>query len=147
MMTLIALTAISVHSFTKNYYIYQPTEYAYFWGLHLKNAAIKINSIENSADKIIFTTTSSPQSYMYILFYGKKDPVWLLQNSGERAKIVGYSSFGKYEFRPINWELDKSIPNALLIGTPEEIPINKDKNLYDISINNSVKLKIYKTNN
>lgn len=144
---IIVVTCLSIYSFEENYHINQPEEYAYFWGLPLKDAATKVNSLENTADRIIFTTTISPQSYMYILFYGHKDPTWLIQNGAEKAKIVGYSSFGKYEFRPINWERDKNIPNALLIGSHEEIPLENDTNLTNITIANSVKLKIYKTSN
>lgn len=143
---LITATYFSLETFMKSYFIKSPDKYAPFWGLHLKKAAIYVNSLENTVDKIIFTTTSSPQSYMYILFYGKKDPLWLLQNKGERAKIVGYTSFGKYEFRTIDWEKDKNLANTLLIGTPNEIPINEDKNLTPVIINNSVLLKIYRTN-
>ncbi len=132
--------------FSNRYFVHMPKIYSDFWGQHLKKAVEYSISMEATLDKIIFTTTSSPQSYMYILFYGNKSPVWLLQNRGERAKIVGYSAFGKYEFRSVDWEKDKNLTNSLIIGTPNEIPISDDKNLTSIIINNSVKLKIYRTN-
>lgn len=138
---------ISFIMFNKQYFIDMPKTYADFWGVPFKNAVKAVIPLEQSVDKIIFTTLPTPQSYMYVLFYGKKDPQWFLQNRGDRAKIVGYSSFGKYEFRPINWEKDKDIPNALLVGTAEEIPLNRGENLSLITTINEVRLKIYKTNN
>ena len=33
-----------------------------------------------------------------------------------------YRKIGKYEFRPIDWNQDKRIPNVLIVGAPSEIP-------------------------
>lgn len=146
-LSLCLIVTVSIGYFMNQYYIDMPTRFSDFWGVPVKNAVKKIVLNENQVDKIVFTTAYSPQSYMYVLFYGLKDPKWLQENRGDRAKIVGYLSYGKYEFRPVNWEKDKDITNALLVGTPEEIPLNQDKNISLITTNNEVRLKIYKTNN
>ena len=78
--------------------------------------------LENTVEKIIVTDQS--QAYMYLLFYAQKEPKWLESQTKIRHPVVGYSKLGKYEFRKINWESDQFIPNALLVGTPAELPEN-----------------------
>lgn len=131
--------------FNRQYFIKTAKDNSIFWGAHLKEMVMYILPLEKSADKIIISNSLSPQTYMYILFYGKKEPQWLFDNKGNLADIVGYSSFGKYEFRSINWKEDKNIPNTLLVGTSQEIPENESKTLNLITSPNSVKLLIYKT--
>lgn len=140
------LVILALTTFIKSYYFVEPGKFSEFWGLPLKKAAIEAVSLEQEVDNIVFTTSSSPQSYMYILFYGNKDPQWLLKNRGERAEIVGYAKMGKYEFRPVNWEEDKFLSNALLIGTPKEIPPTAENIIEEIqSSEEKVSLRIVKT--
>ncbi len=132
-MAIVISTVVAIKSFILAYYLYEPSKYTEFWGLHLKEAALYANNLEDEVDQIIFTTSSSPQGYMYILFYGNKDPLWLINNKRNRAEIVGYSGFGKYTFRPVKWESDKNLPNTLLIGTSDEIPSGASESTVQIS--------------
>ena len=62
------------------------------------------------------------QSYMFFLFYLKYSPS-LYQN--ETQDVSGgfreNHKFGKYEFRPIEWDKEKST-NVLYIGLSQDFP-------------------------
>lgn len=132
--------------FNRQYYLNSPGHFADQWGLPLKKAVRFIVPLEDDVDKIIITTRPNIQAYMYMLFYGHKDPQWLLDNRGDRAEVVGYKEIGKYEFRLIDWEKDKLLPNALLIGTPEEIPQGAEGVIEEIlSPRGEVSLRIVRT--
>lgn len=105
----------------KDYFTNQPSKFATFWGNYYKQAIYSMLPYENLVDKII-VSNKNPQSYMYLLFYGKKDPLWLFSQDREQSLLIGYNRIGKYEFRTIDWEKDKLLKNTLLIGTAQEIP-------------------------
>ncbi len=52
----------------------------------------------------------------YVLFFGKIEPTiyWGEQHQG---------GFGKYNFRHIDWQLDKATKNTLFIGSPWSLPL------------------------
>lgn len=112
---------IGLYQFLDAYYNQMPIKYAQNWGTPLKEALPFIISQENNYQKIIISN-SIRQPYMYFLFYGNKTPIWLSTQEKRRDSIVGYSQIANYEFRPINWKEDKLLKNALLVGSPEEIP-------------------------
>ncbi|MEK7159978.1 MAG: glycosyltransferase family 39 protein [Patescibacteria group bacterium] len=108
------------------YYVHTPIEYSDWWQYGNKEALSEAKSLEGKYGKIIYTYKYD-QPYIYYLFYNKIDPFWYQKNwdylktgNVERMKRI----IGKYEFRNINWERDSKLNNALLIGSPEEIPEN-----------------------
>lgn len=130
--------------FNRQYFIKTPKDYSDFWGLPLKETALTVLRLENQFDKVVITNKLSPQTYMYILFYGKKDPNWLFNTKRKEADIIGYQLFGKYEIRQINWFIDKDLPNTIIIGTSAEIP--KNNNLVkEIQLHNNDSVRIIKT--
>ena len=60
---------------------------------------------------------------MFFLFYLQYPPQ-LYQQVGENSSgsFVSHHSFGKYTFRPIDWNKDSKLKDALIIGSPKEIP-------------------------
>lgn len=108
------------------YYIHTPIEYGDFWQYGNKEVILEAKNLENKYSKIIMSYKYD-QPYVYYLFYGRIDPFWYQKNwdykddgTFDRFKRV----IGKYEFRYIDYEKDKNIPHALLIGSPSEIPDN-----------------------
>ena len=76
---------------------------------------------ENEVNKIVITYAYD-QPHVFVLFYNQVDPTWYqAQWRGEEIKRDN-RTFGKYEFRKIDWEKDQSLTNTLFIGTPGEIP-------------------------
>lgn len=120
----IVLLALNIAYYLKSYYIDTPIKYGYFWQYGYKEALSFAKDNEREFNNIIMTYEYD-QPYIYYLFYNKIDPVWYQKNwdyngSGmtDRFKRV----IGKYTFRNIDYSKDLIIPNALLIGAPDEIP-------------------------
>ncbi len=119
---LVGLIAGNTLFFWYYYFIDAPKVFAQQWQYGLKKMAYEVVAQENQFDHIIITDQAK-QAYIYILFYGQKNPSWLTAQMNKiRHPFIGYSAFGKYEFRHLNWETDQHFTNTLLVGTPEEIP-------------------------
>ena len=108
------------------YYVHTPIEYGYFWQYGYKEALSYAKDREANVNNIIMTYEYD-QPYVYYLFYNKIDPAWYQKNwdydknrTIDRFKRV----IGKYTFKNIEYSKDINISNALLIGTPREIPDN-----------------------
>ena len=106
------------------YYVHTPIEYGDFWQYGYKEVFETLKKEEGSVDKFIVTYVYD-QPYVYYLYYNKVDPVWYQKNwdyqgngQTERFRRV----IGDYEFRNIKYHKDKVIPNAIIVGTPDEIP-------------------------
>jgi len=107
------------------YFVHFPKYEAANWGYAYKKLTPILFSPENSSKNIIMThPESSP--YAYILFYSGYN-LSEYQKQATRYPISrdGYtdvSGFGRFSFRPINWDTDTTTPNTLLITTAEEAP-------------------------
>ena len=101
----------------QNYYTSQDWQYGY------EKTISSLSSIENKYNKIVVSNKAPmDQSYMFFLFYLKYSPS-LYQN--ETQDVSGgfreNHKFGKYEFRPIEWDKEKST-NVLYIGLSQDFP-------------------------
>ena len=101
----------------QNYFLSSDWQYGY------KQAVDKTKTLSDNYEKIVVSNKGYlDQSYIFYLFYLKYPPkeyqsqMSFLQNSQTDRKI------SKYEFRPINWKIDKEIKNVLYVGMPEEFP-------------------------
>ncbi|MBI2613531.1 MAG: glycosyltransferase family 39 protein [Candidatus Levybacteria bacterium] len=116
--------SISLVSFYKNYFIVFPKEQSGSFQYSLHSVVKFVLSNEKSYGKIVFSNKDNLyQSYMFYLFDSKYDP-HLYQSQGG-TKSGGFEeahSFGKYQFRPIIWNKDKSLENTLLIGNGQDFP-------------------------
>lgn len=107
------------------YFVHFPKEEASNWGYAYKKLTPVLFSPENSSKQIIMThPESSP--YAYILFYsGYSLADYQKQATRYPISRDGYtdvSGFGRFSFRPINWDKDTSLHNTLLVTTAEEAP-------------------------
>lgn len=115
---------LNIFYYLHQYYIHTPIEYGYFWQYGNKEAVNYAKEHENEYKKIIITYKID-QPYIYYLFYNKVEPS-LYQKSWSEKEIKRFErKIGKYEFRYVNYEKDSKEKDALLIGTPEEIPNSK----------------------
>lgn len=118
---LTVLLIINVAFYLEMYYVHTPVEAAKDWQYGYKEAVLAAKNYESGINKIILTYFYD-QPHIFVLFYDKIDPVWYQkQYHGEEIQR-SERSFGKYEFRRIDWEKDKNMTSVLLIGSPEEIP-------------------------
>lgn len=114
-----------------SYYLRFPLYFAKQWRAADKDVALFLKHVEDDYNRIII---DRHVGFMYtsILFYQKIPP----SNFQETAKRLpddseGFSyvsSFGKYEFRDIDWTKDTQVPKTLFITSRE----NKPKNIAQI---------------
>lgn len=94
-----------------------------YWQYGYKQAVDEVNLIGNKYGKIVVSNDKSlDKSYIFFLFYLKYPPLEYQKISKFIPEDAINNSFGKYEFRPIDWKKDASIKNVLYIANPSEIP-------------------------
>ena len=115
-----------IYYFT-SYYVRFPLIYAKSWRMHDKELSLYLSENDKNYEKIIIDKDAD-FIYTSLLFYSKYPPgefqksVHRLADDSEGfSKVV---SFGKYEFREINWDKDIKRPKTLLITNPGEKPKN-----------------------
>lgn len=105
------------------YWRHTPYEDSISWQYGYKEVVSEVSKYENAYDRMVVTYRYD-QPYIYFLFYNKVDPLWY-QNSWKEGEIKrAERSFGKYEFRNLDWAQDEKEKRVLFAGTPSEIPEN-----------------------
>lgn len=117
-----ALLLFSGYTFYQNYFIVFPLTQSQAFHYAMGQIMPYVLTHQGSYDKVVFSNQKNLyQSYMVFLYYSSYNPNLYRQQGGTISG--GYNEthqFGKYEFRPINWDQEKS-GNALFIGNPEEM--------------------------
>ena len=83
--------------FLHQLYIHQPTHFPFYRGYAYKELVASLETHYTSYDKIVMTK-GNESPYIYILFFGKYDPL-LYQQSGSHRDL-DYQGFDKYTFVP-----------------------------------------------
>ncbi len=133
--------------FLHQYFVHSTQLFARQWGYGLKEAVETVLPYEKTVNQIVFSQSDQTlkSAYIYVLFYGNKDYGWLNSVSKQRHSFIGYQSFGPYQFRVIDWELDKALPNSIFVGTSDDIP-DSGQVIKDIKdLNGNVILRVAKT--
>lgn len=101
-----------------NYYTSVDWQYGY------KDAVSYVQSVEGKYSKIVVSNQPFlDQSYMFFLFYLKYDPAsYQKENRFTSGGFRENHKFGKYEFRPIQWDKEDKSSNILYIGRPNDFP-------------------------
>lgn len=121
--TLFSLLIIIFFYYLHMYYKHTPLEYSQWWQYGYRQVVEEVAKREKDYQKILVTYRYD-QPYIYFLFYQKIDPLWYQKNWGGGEVKRMERSFGKYEFRNLEWSMDQNLKNTLLVGTPDEIPAN-----------------------
>ncbi len=126
------LFILNLYYYLHMYWIHTPFEYASEWQYGYREAVAEVAKIEQYYGKIIVTYRYD-QPYIFFLFYNQTDPFWYQQNWKEEEIGRFKRSFGKYEFRNIDWSEDSQLKNTLFVGTAGEIPNNTAGIIKEIS--------------
>lgn len=112
--------------FYHNYFFNFPREQSRSFQYALSKAISYVSQVESNYEKIIFSNKDDLyQSYMFFLFYSQYDPdLYQKQRGTVSGGFAETHYFGKFEFRPINWEKEERNPKILYIGTTQELPSN-----------------------
>ena len=103
----------------QNYFNSQDWQYGY------RQAVGEIKKIEPRYQKIVVSNKPPlDQSYMFFLFYLKYDPKTYQRLGGTVSGGFAekHRGFGKYTFRPIDWEKEKKDARILYVGRASDFP-------------------------
>lgn len=103
------------------------------WQYGWKDAVVYTNTEAKKFDHVVVSNVSPlDQSYIFYLFYLKYDPALYQKEGGTKSGGFdeNHTAFGKYIFRPINWDQDKLLKNTLFVGRPTDLPVNFAKTVY-----------------
>ncbi len=104
------------------YFVHLNREFSQFWQYGYKEAVEYVKERESQYEKIV-VSTKLEQAYMFFLFYLKYDPSLYLAQGGTRSG--GFAEvrnrFDKYEFRPLDWNIEVTDGSTLYVGHPLEI--------------------------
>ena len=113
------------------YYLVQySVQYAYAssqeWQYGYEEAVPFVSSVASDYDRIVVSNQDPlGQSYIFFLFYMKYDPASYISGGGsETGGFAERHSFGKYEFRPIDWNAEQIPGRTLYVGRPVDFPGN-----------------------
>lgn len=135
---LVLFVGVSIYSvvfYFSSYYVRFPILYAKQWRQQDGELVKYIAANEGNFDHIIFDSKSGfiYSSYLLYSLYSPSEfynSVKRLPDDTEGFSKV--SSFGKFEFRDINWQTDYNTPRTLIITNdnfrPKEIPVEKTFN-------------------
>lgn len=117
------LAFFNILYFLNQYFVQQNYFFSKEWQYGYQQAVEETKKLEKQYDKIVVSNKGYlDQSYIFYLFYLKYPP----QEYQSQMRFINNGqtdrSFGKYEFRPIDWTKDKDIKNVLYIGMPGEFP-------------------------
>jgi len=122
---------LSFYSFARYlhmYYVHYPQELPYAWQYGFDQIAGFTKANYDKYDHIIVTDRYD-QPYILIAFFTKYPPVDLqrdiVMSEPDHYGFATGRKLGKYEFRTINYELDKLLPNTLLVTAEEKVDDTK----------------------
>lgn len=99
-----------------NYYDSADWQYGY------KEVVNEVTKLQTKYSKVVISDTQPlDKSYMFFLFYLKYSPSDYQKVGQSSGGFAAHQSFGKYVFRPIDWQKDSNERNILYIGPPGEI--------------------------
>jgi predicted membrane-bound mannosyltransferase len=126
------LTIYSIQFYFLSYYFRFPSTYARAWRTADRDIAFYLKDRASSYDKIIIDSRADLK-YTSILFYTAYLPHEFLQtvkrHPTDSEGFIEMKSFGKYEFREIDWARDYPSKKTLFITNferkPDNIPLKK----------------------
>ena len=107
------------------YYVHYPQNYPEAWEYGFEELVDYIGDVQGQYEQI-YVTDKYDQPYILFLFYLRYPPERfqreVVLTPRDKFGFSTVRSFGKFHFEEIDWEKVKNAPNALIIGTGQEIP-------------------------
>lgn len=108
-----------------NYYYHFPVAFAKAWKQQDKEVSLYIENVQNQYKEIVIDP-SADLGYTSLLFFEKYPPQTFLdtvkRTPDDSEGFTYVQSFGKYVYRPIDWQKDYPNKNLLLIAGPNSVP-------------------------
>lgn len=112
--------------YLNQYFVQQNYFNADQWQYGYSHVVPVVEEIEKNYKKIIVSNQPPmDQSYMFFLFYLKYSPQsYQINSQNVSGGFMENHFFGKYEFRPIEWDKEEGQSDTLYVGRPLDFPIN-----------------------
>ncbi len=120
----IILASVNFIYYLDQYFVQLNYYDSQFWQYGYQQAADEVKLLGNNYKEIVISDKQPmDKSYMFFLFYLQYSPSGY-QKTGDNSSggFATHHSFGKYIFRPIDWQKDSQVKGVLYIGNPDEIP-------------------------
>jgi 4-amino-4-deoxy-L-arabinose transferase-like glycosyltransferase len=138
------LATVNVGYYLDQYFVQQNYYNSQDWQYGYKQAVGEVKTLQSKYQTIIISDFPPlDKSYMFYLFYlGYPPEKYQEVGKTSSGSFDSHHSFGKYTFRPINWSVDSHLKNALIIGTPAEIPkgVGTIKTIYNLDGSPAIKI-------
>ncbi len=133
MVVVVVIAAMSLMFVLESYLVHLPQNPPESLRFGYKQVIEFVETVKGRYDKVIFSKShSEPQAF--VAFYAKLDPRMYQQYAQDYLRYekegklyldqLERYQLGKYEFRDINWDKDKLMPNGLMVGGADEFPKN-----------------------
>lgn len=126
----ILIIMLNITYYLNQYFVQMNLYYSKAWQYGWAEAVNEAQKAQDKFDKVVVSNVAPlDQSYIFFLFYSKYDPdKYLLEGGTKSGRFSAeHTAFGKYVFRPIDWNVDKMAKNTLFIGRTEDLPDNRGK--------------------
>lgn len=112
--------------FLNQYFVQQNYFFSQAWQYGYKEAVDIVREKENKYDKIIVSNKPHlDQSYIFFLFYLQYPPSFYQKEAvSSSGGFRENHAFGKFEFRPIDWNMERKDIKRLYVGLPKDFPDN-----------------------
>lgn len=112
--------------FANLYFVHLNPRLAPYWEFGQRETAQAVWAIQDRYDEVI-VEKSYGQPYIYYLFYEEYDPAIYQREkifkAGDSHDVGMVEKFGKFYFSDYIWAEEKSRDRALIVGSPEKIPL------------------------
>lgn len=135
---------VSIVYLYNQYFIIFPKTQSQSFQYALANATPYVLKNGKNYKKVVFSNKENLyQSYMFFLFYSKYDPALYQKQGG--TKSGGFAEthqFGKYEFRPIDWNKEEKNKENLYVGNINDFPLDKESLIVFRNLNEKETIKV-----
>jgi len=116
---------LNLSYYLNQYFVQQNHFHSEYWQYGYQEAVDEVKKIEGRYDKVIVSNKPHlDQSYIFFLFYLQYPPdKYQEESQGVSGGFREEHRFGKFEFRPIEWDKEKKT-GELYVGRPNDFPDN-----------------------
>lgn len=140
----LSLFIVNITYYLDQYFVQQNYYNSEEWQYGYAEAVPYVNSIQSNYQKIIVSNQPyMDQSYIFFLFYLKYNPaIYQDQTKNVSGGFRENHTFGKFEFRPINWSHETDSKNVLYVGRASDFPseVNMLKSINFLDNNPAMKI-------
>lgn len=135
----------NISYFLNQYFVQQNYYHSKDWQYGYKELVDYVAPVMGRYNNVIVSNVPPlDQSYIFFLYYMKYDPAKYLQQGGTRSGGFEeeHGNFENLNFRPIHWDRDRTLKNTMVIGLPNDLPVNIDKTIYYLNGEEAAKVTV-----